>query len=342
VEGSASAGATWYVDGAYLNVGTQTVPDGWISSRVTENNNSKESEADINYCDVWGIPGDVDAVALWKLTAQSQGLGFYMGRMIDGNYLASRQIHWLDSADGTGTTSGNGAWSTDSDSGWAGNSAALFTEGATNNGGYLEFTLSGVAARRFAATPRHIIALTQAETTGMTYLLGVYADSGNTDFASHNTTVSAAVGGTPTLLDLGTVNLAGVLSADVPDTDEPDIVIRITIDGMAQNETLYIDALFMPPAVIEDYMVYHITLGSGFGADELWINGHEESVIPEDRGFDRYDHEGTMWSLANGQTMNRIVYMTFNNSTQFTYDLGAGFNWKLDVTPRGRHLIGIK
>jgi hypothetical protein len=343
VSGAASAGATYYVDATYLNINTQTVPDGWISSRVTENNYSLETEADINYLDVWGLPGDADAVAIWKITAQSQGLGFYLGRMIDGKTLASKQTHWLDSADGTGTASagGNGVWSTDANASWAGDSAALFTEGTTNNGGYLEFTLSGVDARNFARTPRKIIGLVQADVVAATLLLGVYGDTAQTNFASHNVAVSPAVAANPTLLDLGTVSLAGVLPDNVPDTANPDIVIRITVDGLAQTEKVYIDALFLMPLKPED-IVYHITQGSGFGANDIWIDGLNKQIVPEDRGFDRHMWQGSMWYLAAGQTMNRLVYMTFNNATQFTYDLAAGFNWKLDYIPRGRHLVGSR
>lgn len=338
---AASASSIWYMDGAYLNVGNIAPPsDGWISSRRTENNNSLDTEADINYCDVWGIPGDVDALAVWKLEAQSLGLGFYMGRMTDGKTRASEQIHWLDSADGTGTTLGTGAWSTVNNAALAGNSSARFTE-ANGNGGYFEWTLSGDAARKFARTPRTVLALVLVDAVDATFKLGVYGDSGNTDFASHNAVVNPAVAGAYTLLKLGTIDLQGVLPDDVPDTTEPDIVLRVTLSGMTNTEKADIDAIFMPP-VLDDYMVYHITEGNGFGANELWLNGHTKQIIPESRGFDRHDWQGSMWTLAPGQVMNRLVFMTFAHTSQFTFDLTAGFNWKLEVTPRGRHLIGSR
>jgi hypothetical protein len=340
----AADSGSFNVDGCYLNINGLVVPgDGWISSRRTENNYSLDTEADINYCDVWGIPGDAEAVAVWKLTAQSVGLGFFMGRMTDGKTKASEQVHWIDSADGTGTVGagGNGVWSTNNNAAWAGDSAALFTEGATNNGGYLSFTISGDEARALARTPRRVIALLQSATTDLTVLLGVYGDSGNVDFASHNTAVSPAVAGVPTLLNLGTINLAGVLPDDVPDTAEPALEIRLTLDGLTSTETVHIDALFLPP-VKDDYMVYHILEGNGFGANQIWLNGHTRQVVAEDRGFDRHFWQGSMWALEPGQVMNRLVFMTFAHTSQFTYDLAAGFNWKLEVTPRGRHLLGSR
>jgi hypothetical protein len=337
----ASAGGVAYTDGAYLNVGIETAPtDGWISAKRTENNNGLDAETDLNHIDVWGIPGDADAIAFWKITAQILGLGFYMGRMTDGIHKASVQPHWIDSADGTGTN-GTGAWSTVNDSGLSGDSSARFTEGAGAGGGYFEWTISGDEARRLAATPRRIIGLVQVDAVDATFLLGAYADSGNTNLAPHNVKVNPAVAGAYTLLDLGSINLVGVFPENVPDTSEPDLVIRITLSGMTNTEKADIDALFLPP-VKDDFMIYHIIQGSGFGASGLWIDGHNHSVVPEDRGFDRNDHQGTMWTLAPGQTMNRIVFMTFNNASQFTFDLAAGFDWRLEVTPRGRHLIGSR
>lgn len=341
---STAASDDWNVDACYLEVGTTTAPPGWMSSYRIENRNDIQdtnatTRAYFNSLDTWGIPGDEDALALWKLTAQSVGLGFYAGRMVDGTYLAVQQDHWIESDEqDAASATGNGVWSTQADANTTNGSYRRFTEGTSNLGGYTEFNYTGSDLRKLAATPRRVIALVNSNQAACTFKFDVYADS--TNFTPENVATTVKVAATTWhLLDLGILNLTGIVPADVPDTTEPTFALRVTIAGLSSTNTAAIDAIFLPP-VIDDYMIYNIQVGSGFGANQLWVNGNNETVIPEDRGFDRHDWKGSLWNLSAGPIMSRTVFMTFANSTQYTYDLTAGFDIKLTVTPRTRHLMG--
>jgi hypothetical protein len=118
---SINGAATYYVDGAYVELGTSTAPKAWMSARAIDNRNDPQStsaatENYLNYIDVWGIPGDAPALTDFRLTGDSNASGSFdilvASSIADGTTLAANHFHWIES-DATEVSypgSGIGSW----------------------------------------------------------------------------------------------------------------------------------------------------------------------------------------------------------------------------------------
>lgn len=95
---SSGGAATFYVNGAYLELGTTTAPDAWCSYRGLYNRGD-QTTAQPNYLntfDVWGVPGDAPAVLTMNVTTDALTRFVNICSWFDGRLPASSLTHWYE------------------------------------------------------------------------------------------------------------------------------------------------------------------------------------------------------------------------------------------------------
>lgn len=326
------------VDNAYLQTGTLIAPDGWCSSSSLKNrydptSTSAATRQQINYLDVWGIPGDLPATFDYSLDGGGTGTaesGFVMSALSDGENLVTDWLHLIDSADSilssTGTTTADasridGSYERFSAPGTLATLDPLGGIGTTGFGDWL------------AKVPARVYAI--ARTSNLLHTLKLSWDlpgTGQNDIAEFDTVNKWE------LLDLGLLNVS---------SDAERAIVMFDIDVDITFGTVDIDALVFLPAQDEKLVIVptseEILLSpffSSFGNDEYIT--HIRSINSQTYA-PKITYAGGLWKVHPGNITNRLVLTTvgsFSNSNEQEIDIAATTDVSLTVTPSTSHLLG--
>jgi hypothetical protein len=329
-----SGGApTFFVDGAYLELGTIVVPDAWASSSNIDNRNdyattSQATENYLNYIDVWGVPGDAPALARWffdcSLNSNAESMIASMrGQQFD--YVAP--AHWIEDEEFDLTLSD---WTRPAD-------------GARTNGEYIQLTdwPAGALDRVIGGVPRagtdtlrgglRAIVLMYATSSTIGLKLRVSVDSVtffSSDFLAPATLSQWSA------VDFGLVNIAG----QVPRADDNSSV-TISIEPEGSAGTLRVDAVMLLPT--EQYLLFPLS-------NEIYdryIDGfyQQTSRVAASSGLYILNALGEFWTVRSGNNTSRGIFFFLGDATdddfeQYDHTFEAAVT--LTLRPQTRHLIG--
>lgn len=349
----ASGAATASIDGCYLQTGTTTVPAAWSSYHDIDNrgDRSTSNPSYVNYLDIWGVPGDMPAFLKFK-SDSGEGVGFsaaeagrtYLSKQADNAYLVANMRHWVESDEGTydAITGGTGVWS--DGAGTTDNHYKRFTEGATANGGYVDFhasSTSGQSVNAFWAVPRRVFALCRCSAStveisaGLAQLYGATRDTFNYNEARTVTATS-----TWELIDLGILNGVNALPPGDGNTTMT-LVPTINVTGLANGNTFDLDAMLFLYGVDDGLMLWD-TVPNATQIDAIVSDGQYQAawVIgnASDIGNIRAVPLGACWYVEPGARVTRLVWAVSRTDNEFAYANNMAVT--LTVTPRARLLLG--
>lgn len=338
----ATRATTWYTDNLFIMVGTETVPDAWCSTSAIKNRydpaaTSAATEGQINYVDVWGVPGDSKAVAQTTVTLGSVSRTTIMAsRHTDGDILAADIDHWIDSNELT-TASSSGTWSTQSDANRSNGSYKRFTEGGSpgvNSRVYI--LLTGSDARSFLKYPRRFFIIAKSSSTTSDFV-GRLTSSGVSINGVDPTDLGTGVANTGTweLLDLGLVDGSGLLANSPPSDSDQEISISTYVQLAPSSSTNDIDALFFP-VVGDEFAVWTGVTGTKASGGDIVFDGTTKSVISEGSGINE-NTPGSLWYVSQSK-MNRYIFSVVGSSGAHT--LTDTMTVSFVIYPRTRHLLG--
>ena len=350
---SSGGAATFFVDAAYLATGTTTVPNAWSSYYAISNraDRTTTNPTYVNYIDYWGVPGDMPAFL--KMNTDSSGYSSsnplinYWSKATDALYSVANAQHWAESDQGSYAvaTGGTGAWS--DRTGTTDNHYKRFTEGVTNNGGYVEFgsgffALTDTTVNAFWSIPRRVLALCRANTTNVTITGSVVMNFGGTRVTvESNDATGVGAANNWEWVDLGVMNRVGAFSADSSSNVTVSMMSRIDIDGLANTETFDIDAVLFLYAQDDGLMTF-TTRANGNQIENYRIAGQYESVLSIGNASDIADATevviGNCWTVAPGNRVTRTVW-AFSDDEDTTV-ITANMGIETTLTPRSRLLLG--
>lgn len=330
------------VDATYLQTGTTTAPDAWCSTSAIQNRNdpastSSATEAQINYLDVWGVPGDSDAVVKTSVTLGSVSRTTIMAsRHSDGEILAANVDHWIESDELT-TVSASGTWSTGT--GTSDNHYQRFTEGGSpgaNSRAYI--SLTGSSARALLKYPRRIFALARSSSTTSQFV-GVSTVAGELNLTDKTKTSDTGTGvatvNTWELLDLGLINGYGLMPSAPPIDAEQEVFINIYVQSAPSSSTNDIDALLLP-VLGDEFAIWVGKEETRSSGGEIIFDGTAKAVVSAASGI--YEQPtGGLWYAAAGK-MNRYVFAVVDSDNVFA--IADTMSVSFTVYPRTRHLLG--
>lgn len=350
---SASGASTFYVDGCYLQTGTTTVPDAWSSYYKIRNraDRSTSNPEYVNYVDVWGVPGDMPAFNKIELdnpavTGNSKAALFRLAAATDALFSIKNAQSWAESDQGFYyvNSGGTGVWS--DGTGTTDNHYKRFTEGVTNNGGYLQFgsglfTTTGTTVEAFFSIPRRMLALCRSSASGVIVAGSVVhtVTAGSVTVESNDSQGINAVN-TWELVDLGTINRVGALPpGDI--TRYTSVTPRITVTGLSNTQTFDIDAILFLYAH-EDGLLIWQTTETDANIGEVYIDGANEVVYTRGAVGAPYDilevPLGNCWTVAAGNRVTRLILASsdIDNATGYASETDV----TMTVTPRCSLLLG--
>jgi hypothetical protein len=317
----------------YLQTGTTTAPPAFASSAALKNRydpaaTSAATRQQINYLDVWGVPGDAPALVkqTFAFSTSTVGEGLMVGKVDIPSSLVSYGLYQTvkDSADMTEGVS----WTTTSSSAISIGSSYLSTPNPP----------SGVGTLVVGDEVRYL-----KNFVGLVYLLCHKThDSGSIAVtASHGAetitigTASPANINTWSFVEVGSINITGTSK------DFNDLEIYMTASG--SSGVVSIDALLIFPT--NEFLIANYINENTFFGQFMTLDGIEEYVWGSFApiGYTQVHPLGTMWKLTPGPAITRYVY--FRAGTQSTslpepYAIANTTAVTLTVTPRTSHLLG--
>jgi len=332
--------STFVVDAAYLQTGTTTAPDAWCSTSAIYNRCDPVSANPerINYVDVWGVPGDSDAVVKTSVTLGSVSrTTIIASRHSDGEILAANIDHWIESDELT-TTSSSGTWSTGT--GTSDNHYQRFTKGGspgTNSRAYI--SLTGSNARALLKYPRRLFAVARASSTTSQFVGVVYAAGEATSLTDKTKTSDTGTAvqtvNTWELIDLGLINGYGLLPSSPPSDSDQEVSLNVYVQSAPSSSTNDIDALLLP-VLGDEFVVWVGKENTRSSGGEIVFDGTAKAVVSAASGI--YEQTpGGLWYAAPGK-MNRYVFSVVGSSGANT--LADTMSVSFTVYPRTRHLLG--
>lgn len=328
--GEATTASTYFFDGAYIKVGTTTVPDAWCSTSAIQNryDPTSSNEGRINYLDVWGVPGDSDAAVNIAATVTAVG-GFpfrsHWARIKDGKTLAADRKYWFDDLVAGGVI--NGSYSTVVDASRSGGGYLRYTSTASGSANFTVSLGTNSELLDFMRWPSRVYAITRTSNTASTIELSSAAGS---------TIISSGLGYTAVStwewIDLGLINPSSVYDIGdfFPAGGSNSILFRI--NATAGSVTIEIDAIICIPVVEDGFLIGESTSYSV--NDVLNVIGEEKQYLAVSLGS---EWVGEMWTAAPG-IMNRYILNVSNVSN--VHDLTNTYTVSATVIPRSRHLLG--
>ena len=351
--------AVFLVDACYI--GFQAgVPQAWASVRNTDCRNDivhgvQATENYLNYVDVALIPGDAPALVTYKIDVDDGGMKTYiMGRVVDGDTLAVDQPHWIESEESPAgltlfteifhtETGDTGAWTDPADAATSRGEYVRYTEDDDETGGGTYSMVAGASTnlRDFFKTPHRMymaVRTNAAAPTAVTFKLDINVNYSNPVAIMDGNTVSPATANTWYLKDCGYFNPVGVLPPEVPNaaTHPNSVEFKITVGGLAFNETADFDFIFAP-WVGGDFIVFEARNEPTAGK-QLWLVGEDKKVVSELDGLYEPGFLGSMWTLEPGTKTNRVTLMAIGSTD--IIDITDAFTWEIAITSRTRHLLG--
>lgn len=313
VSASATQVTNVWCDKVYAQTGTTTAPPAFSSAKTLTNNG-------VNRLDFWGIPGDMPALIDMSLTATgTNNSAFVFGKRTDGTRLASTIRYLIES-----TIFSGGAFSTVSN--------------------YIRTTTTGASANYFANADNITPADDPAETAraiGDTifklYVVARASDTANSLYGQYSTsgydtidtdTATATTANTWELWDLGIVNPLGLVQ-NQSGTSSFYLGFQATIN----SGSLDIDYALLIP-VGEESLVVEGSPKATYGTLQkiTYSVGYTAKYLST--------WKGSMWTVAAGPQMTRIVYHDYGTARAVT--AGNTLALSVTVTPRTSHLLGTK
>lgn len=320
--GDASATTVFFVDGCYVELSQDTVPSAWCSTSAIENRYDVTSgnESRINYFDVWGIPGDSDALVDLSVDATSGTNTINIISRITGNNIHDI-LYWRESDQYTSLV---GSWSTST--GTSDNHFFQLASGsATGQIGNSEDW------QYLVKQSLRVFVIGRSSSTTPTVEVKIYGASpllSGSEIASTDA-VSVNAANTWELLDLGLLNLTEYADG----TSDLYEVVDVADAGSA---TVDIDAVIFLP-IRDEFMMVEIDdlSGAASSTKDYTTNGGKKQV----RGFDGFlkQQKGSIW-YAKPTKENRYIFFMIEDDAENT--LATAVTITLIVTPRTRHLLG--
>lgn len=337
---SATFASEYYIDGAYLEINQTVVPDSWCSTSAIRNRYDPvtANPERINYVDVWGVPGDSDALVNTSVTCTAVTGSkdtVLASRWTDGKVNAADILHWVDSADMAWLIL-SGTQGTTNDASRAGGSYLRHTADPSSvDNANLNISVGSDFAElaKFMSVPHRVFLITRTSSTATTYQID--ADWGFTSAGGVANSVNAA--NTWELLDLGYLNPLETAISDFSQVAN-GATITITVVPGATSATVDADAILLIPAVTDGWCVVS---GTTIAADATYVTqfigtlgvalGGRDGSLP--------GRAGSIWTIPPGNRMSRYVFAATNDSSN-VHHLTDAFTVSLTVYPRTRHLLG--
>lgn len=316
----------FYVDNAYLQSGTTAAPKAWCSSSSLKNrydptSTSAATRQQINYLDVWGVPGDLPALA--DITMSNSGTGFARrfrwDRWVDGVHNAANLDYWVDSSEFTGTigtwTSGTGT----SNNHFIRSNGDYGIASATVSADIFDYqvTVLGICRTSDASIGSYIRLATSETASGGVVL-------------AQTETKQLSDANAWQIVEYGVINVADVLKGG-------SAVVELLPKTTGGN-TFDLDALFLLPLPQSSYSI--TTVNKYAGAPLTIHSVYTEAVNKTVRNSADdllQDTAGGMWYLIP-QKMNRIVFISEDTDGDFYLTIDSTVS--LSITPQASHLLG--
>lgn len=319
-------GDTSYLDGAYMEFGAATCPDAFTSHNTIENRydpRSAATEDNINYVDVWGVPGDAAAIVKQKVdyVVATNTDHLIAARTEDGTITVNNQVWYVDSADMT--TSGSD-WSNVVD----GTRSGGEYDRNTRNIGVSELIQYDVTnISDIMTAPRRLFVLARSSDTAsqvqLFSALGQTIQEDAVNFTAANTWEMIDLGVIHPIQFDGTVYTGGTQS-----------VFKIRV-FCAVAGTLDVDAAWIFPTGYE-YLHAGSAASAPSASTDLYIFGADQFIQTNDSPI-VWNKVGSLW-YANPGVTNRYVYAIRGSDSAHTIGDSATFTYT--ITPRSRHLLG--
>ena len=342
---------SYFIDGAYLEFdgsnGT-TAPDAWMSARNIDNRGdvgdgagapTQAQENQLNYIDVWGIPGDAPALIQTKLdwTTTAAGLDtIFMGKSVDGTILAANQKTWIDdNAFSTSAAGGGGNWTQPADAGRTEGRYRRFTDGAAPPSiGVLSITYTDDDARELLLNAKRMYVICRSEDhTTNTFRIVVTAGmlSGNVMY----TGLTPQASNVWELVDVGLLNVGDAIAKDEPTPANTSVTFDIGFTMNGSGDWYDFDAiLFMP---VDEQIILETIYDFNPNTENTYIRGQYQDAIHDSFNV-VLRRLGTLWRAEAGSIMSRYVFTCAVNTYYHGPTYGAAV--ELTITPRTRHLLG--
>lgn len=315
--------STYLVDFLYLQIDTTVIPDGWCSSSSLKNrydptSTSAATRQQINYLDVWGIPGDLPAYFLMTLESNvttSAKTITTIGKNTEGEIDLAKSIYKIE-----------GEWFTASFPDFSNTTDSTRSAGQylrnTNTGGsdITGYQISNLDQNftDLLTRPKRVFVIARSSNVNSTIEIKFsYADAMSGGFTAANTWE---------LIDLGElVYPGGLFGAEYYD----GIFLTCTATTSC---TIDIDTFFFLPT--DEFLVYK----AAFGGD-ITINLNKPiKKVYESGIFNPY--QGQLFTAIPGDVLSRYIFLISDTSN--THYLSDTIDVTLAVTPRTSHLLGTQ
>ncbi|MCP5016875.1 MAG: hypothetical protein GY938_16645 [Ketobacter sp.] len=324
--------ATFYAGLAYLKLGTTTIPDCWASQALIYNRGDQTTTnpEHINYIDVWGVAGDVDAVVNHTIDStltSSNGELFMLSAWQDrSDMLAVNFEHWAEAEDMT-ATDGGGTWALVTNANAAGESTnnvqRLTAPGGGAGNGTLTYTMP------YARVPCKVFIRAKASNSASTI----------------NLAQTAAGDATP-IIQKQTITLStswadyeiGLAFLDKPrGSGEDGGKFNLFVLASAASVTVDIDRFMFVPLSGDGHLALetNLTTPGVMGATDMTVSGEEERAWLTREAVAL----GTYSTIRSGQHMTRLFYNIYESAPGNNHYLGDIFDVALSVLPRTRHML---
>lgn len=333
---AAADAVTFFVDGLYLQFGTLIVPDGWCSSSALKNrydpeNTSAATRQQINYLDVWGLPGDLPAKTFIKnqYGSVTDSESLIVAKRIEGKIPNATMPFFFDSSE---FTIGGTSWSTTVDASRIGGSYIETTSTLPTNETIK--LIPPASDPYFGQSALRVFAV--FKTDNINANINVRIKSGILNVLTIESVVPEAID-TWSIVDVGLMNLVGI----IPNEDTASTAnITIEIEGDGSAGDIFFDGIYFLP--VDEFLLLPLTSAST--AQYVLVNGNipEVFVVPAVGVTQKQNVLGTMWD-AMPRIENRYVFISRGDASGGNIEehlITNTFAIELEVTPRTSHLLG--
>lgn len=329
-----TAGAQlFFVDAAYLQEGTLTVPDAFASCSDIQNRYDPvtANPERINYVDVWGVLGDSDAAVDILFNGASTEDTLMVSKLTDAIFDAVDVAHWHESSSMILTLT-TGSQSAPSDANRSGGSYLRYTAAASPAVGQLEIypAVGSSEYLKFWSLPHRVFLIARSSNVNTTFdwlsSVGIVTTKGATaGFNAANTWEIVDIGYTLPIDRAVYDNFGGSAVA----------ALLIGITPGTGSATTDIDGALILTAVQDGFML--VTNVNNF--PDIRILGSLEMVVSDSAFANAPGVAGGIWTISPGEKMTRYVFSMFDGTTQ-VHDLTDTATVSFTIHPRTRHLLG--
>jgi hypothetical protein len=354
--GNATIATTFRVDACYLEVGTLTAPDAWMSARNIDNrgdiqSTSSATENYLIYWDVWGVPGDAPALVKtkfdWAVTVASQNL-MNVGKIADGELLAADEVYWIDDAALAVDATLRGTWTQPAGAGRTEGQYRRFTDdggGSPYGLGSLEITFTDADARSFLHNPKKVMLLTETSNISTDYSVEVYSGS-TTETLWASDTKNLDYASQWAYLDMGTISLRDLMPLDIDDAASQSVEFHILLTMNTDGATADIDAVLFLPTDEQILIAAPSSIDFNPNTVNTYIDGRYKHAVNSDLPRDM-PRQGTLWTVEPGSIMSRYIWAVqemevTNKDLAGNHDPTIAAGIDLSIWPRTRHLLGTE